>query len=226
MECGEVFYLRVAHCLHCDHHYPPEDGECSNCHNSLKDAPVAELADEEAPQAKPNPPRITGRDGKSYPAHRTSVVSSVGCGPRYTPRQSRLSPAAAPAWGLCPWPGQSGSPWPGTGTPARASITSGRQSGAEDGGWTERQGTPVKARQGRPGPCEGGEGNSSLSDLPRVRAWAFSPGFLPLSPCLLDDRTARVLMRFSKWAESNAPPVAHLPLDLSLSVCYIIINRC
>ena len=42
-ECYEEFRLPfpVAHCLHCDHHYPKSDGECSNCHESLKDAPEA-----------------------------------------------------------------------------------------------------------------------------------------------------------------------------------------
>ena len=40
-ECQGVFPLRVCHCLECDHHYPPEDGECSNCHTSLRGAPRA-----------------------------------------------------------------------------------------------------------------------------------------------------------------------------------------
>ncbi len=40
-ECQGVFTVRVAHCLECDHHYPPEDGYCSNCHTSLRGAPRA-----------------------------------------------------------------------------------------------------------------------------------------------------------------------------------------
>ena len=35
VDCGETFSVRVVHCPHDDHHYPKEDGECSNCHNSL-----------------------------------------------------------------------------------------------------------------------------------------------------------------------------------------------
>lgn len=35
VDCGETFSVRVVHCPHDDHHYPKEDGECSNCHSSL-----------------------------------------------------------------------------------------------------------------------------------------------------------------------------------------------
>lgn len=44
-ECLDYFPIKVSHCLHCDHHYPPEDKECGNCHKSLKHAPVAKLTE-------------------------------------------------------------------------------------------------------------------------------------------------------------------------------------
>ena len=57
-ECNDYFDLPypVAHCIHCDHHYPKKDGECSNCHNSLQNAPETEPCDK--------PAKITGgREG-------------------------------------------------------------------------------------------------------------------------------------------------------------------
>jgi hypothetical protein len=41
-ECNDYFALEVVHCLHCGHHYPPGDEECSNCHNPLSDSPITE----------------------------------------------------------------------------------------------------------------------------------------------------------------------------------------
>ena len=52
--CMEIFPCRVVHCPEDSHHYPKEDGECSNCHESLKGLRNAVMIKRGAPCGRDN----------------------------------------------------------------------------------------------------------------------------------------------------------------------------